>query len=417
VLFAAPVLDPRDQSILGAAVLDADPESLLYPLLRPELLDATTGEIMLARREDDQALFLGPFRPAVSPPSPRVPLSAPGLAMARALAGERYFGEAVDFRGTKVLAMTGHLDEAPWGLVVKVDEAEALTRFRQGVAWQAVVALFLVAGALAMGFGLVRTQRAEREVALASARAQANAELEQRVQERTRQLAEANRDLEAFASSASHDLRAPLRVIDGFARALAEDHGERLDAEGRRILGVVRENARRMAQLIDALLAFSRAGQQELQRATVDMTALVRATYAELRGAEPTEGVELRLAELDPALGDPGLLRQVWANLLSNALKFTRPKGRRTIEVGSRNEALRVVYFVRDNGVGFDMHHAGKLFDVFQRLHGPKEFEGNGIGLALVSRIVSRHGGEVWAEGRPDEGATISFSLPRPNGG
>ena len=240
-----------------------------------------------------------------------------------------------------------------------------------------------------------------------------NAELERRVSERTAQLEEANKELEAFSYSVSHDLRAPLRAIDGFSRMIVEDHGERLEPEGRRLLGVVSANARRMAQLIDDLLRLSRLGRSEMRRTSVDMASLARAAFEEIVEAPEARGrIEFRVGDLPRAEGDPALLMQVWVNLLSNAVKFSAHREWPVIEIEGEGEGPSAVYRVRDNGAGFNMAYSGKLFGVFQRLHAPSEFEGTGVGLALVRRIVLRHGGRVWAEGKVGEGATFFFSLP-----
>ena len=239
------------------------------------------------------------------------------------------------------------------------------------------------------------------------------AEWEQRVNERTAQLESANKELEAFAYSVSHDLRAPLRAIEGFSGIVVEDYGERLDEEGRRLLGVIRANATRMSQLIDDLLVFSRTGRSELKRKRLDMEAMVRSVFAEVVGDPAARArIECKIGELPGAEGDPALVRQVWVNLLSNAVKFSGHEERAEIEVAGAHEGSQSVYHVRDNGVGFDMQYAGKLFGVFQRLHALDQFEGTGIGLALVQRIVARHGGRVWAQGAVGRGATFSFSLP-----
>ncbi len=241
-----------------------------------------------------------------------------------------------------------------------------------------------------------------------------NAELERRVARRTELLTEANRELEAFSYSVSHDLRAPLRAIDGFSRILSEEKGSHLDDEGRRLLGIVSGNARKMGQLIDDLLAFSRSSRAEMRRTRVDMAALARAAFAEARQTVPSgERVELKLSDLPPAQGDPDLLRQVWANLVGNAVKFSALVERPVVEIDGEVEKGRIVYRVRDNGAGFDMAYAHKLFAVFQRLHAPSEFGGTGVGLALVKRILVRHGGDVAAEGAVGRGATFSFWLPQ----
>jgi PAS domain S-box-containing protein len=262
-----------------------------------------------------------------------------------------------------------------------------------------------VTGVVAVLVDVSARVRAEEEVR------RLNAELEVRVERRTEELVAKSKELEAFAYSISHDLRAPLRAIDGFSRMIEEDQAARLDDEGRRLLGVVRFNARRMAQLIDDLLAFSRAGRQDLRRSRVETGELVRSVLGEVLPEAERELSDVRIGDLPPAQADPALLRQVFVNLLSNAVKFTATRPRRRLEISGRLEAGRVVYEVADNGVGFDMRYAGKLFGVFQRLHG-REFEGTGVGLALVERIVARHAGSVAARGEVDQGATFTISLP-----
>ena len=240
-----------------------------------------------------------------------------------------------------------------------------------------------------------------------------NIELEKRVLERTSQLEEANKELEAFSYSVSHDLRAPLRAIDGFSRMIVEDHAGSLDAEGRRLLGVVSANARRMSQLIDDLLRLSRLGRSEIRPTSIDMAALARTAFEEVVEDPGARGrIDFRVGELPRIEGDPALLRQAWINLLSNAVKFSAARERAVVEVEGRVEGRVALFSVKDNGAGFNAAYSAKLFGVFQRLHGPSEFEGTGVGLALVKRIVVRHGGRVWAEGAVGQGATFSFSLP-----
>ena len=240
------------------------------------------------------------------------------------------------------------------------------------------------------------------------------AELEARVRERTAELQAANAELEAFSYSVSHDLRAPLRAVDGYAQMLEEDHAARLDDEGRRLLGVVRGEAGRMGQLIDDLLMLSRTARQALRTVTVDMTALAREALEASRAQYPRTRVEL--AALPPAEGDRNLLRQVWINLIDNALKYSAKSAAPRVEIGGRASGGACEYWVRDNGAGFDPRYAQKLFGVFQRLHAADEFTGTGVGLAIVQRVLARHGGRAWAEGSPGEGATFSFSLPAPGG-
>ncbi|MEX0745027.1 MAG: ATP-binding protein [Phycisphaeraceae bacterium] len=235
-------------------------------------------------------------------------------------------------------------------------------------------------------------------------------QLEIRVRERTAELEAANQELAAFSYSVSHDLRAPLRAVDGYARMMQEDFAERLGEEGRRQLGVVREEARRMGQLIDDLLAFSRAGHQALLAARIDMAELARDVAAELAAEYPQ--AEVQVGDLPPAAADPALLRQVWLNLIGNALKYSARERAPRVEIGGRADGAQAEYWVQDNGAGYDERYAHKLFGVFQRLHGAHEFPGTGVGLAIVQRVVARHGGRVWAAGKPGAGARFSFALP-----
>ena len=227
---------------------------------------------------------------------------------------------------------------------------------------------------------------------------------------RARQLEDMNKELESFSYSVSHDLRAPLRAVDGFARMLEEDYAERLDAEGRRLLGVVRASSRQMGQLIDDLLAFSRLGRQAIARGRVDMRRLVDEVIAEMRARFPTTKIEI--GPLPHAEGDGALLRQVWINLIGNALKYSAKAPEPTVSIRGEARDGENVYRVQDNGAGFDMRYRDKLFGVFQRLHRADEFEGTGVGLAIVQRIVARHGGRVDAEAKLGQGATFSFALP-----
>jgi len=236
-----------------------------------------------------------------------------------------------------------------------------------------------------------------------------NCQLKQKIAD----LEAANQDMEAFSYSVSHDLRAPLRAIAGYARMFREDHGHRLDQESLRLLTVISDNARLMGTLIEDILAFARLGRQEIKKTVIDMTALSQTVCTELKGWEREREVRLTLKEMPPAYGDQTLIRQVLVNLLTNALKFTGPKADAAIALKGWSTGDETVYSVTDNGVGFDMKYVDKLFNVFQRLHLSSEFEGTGVGLAIVQKIIHRHGGRVWAEGQVNQGATFYFSLPR----
>jgi len=229
---------------------------------------------------------------------------------------------------------------------------------------------------------------------------------------RAQQLEATNQELESFSYSVSHDLRSPLRAIYGFSRILEEDHAQQLDDEGMRLLGVIRSNTQRMARLIDDLLAFSRLGRQALTTTEINMTALAREAWNQLCDGDPAAHPRLTMGALPAAVGDPVVLRQVWTNLLSNAIKYSGKREQAAVEVSARAENGQVTYCVSDNGVGFDMRYSDKLFGVFQRLHSQDEFPGTGVGLAIVKRVINRHGGRVWAHSVLGEGAQFYFTLP-----
>ena len=235
--------------------------------------------------------------------------------------------------------------------------------------------------------------------------------LEEHIAERTAELTRTIAELEAFSYSVSHDLRAPLRAINGYAAIIQEEHAGAIDAEGRELLARIARNAANMGELIDGLLDFSRLARCDADSSEVDMTALAAQTKDELV-REHGASVEIVIDELPRASGNEAMLRQVWTNLLSNAIKFSRPRAHPRVEVRGEAHVDEIVYSVRDNGVGFDITYAGKLFGVFSRLHSAREFPGVGVGLAIVRRVVQRHGGRVWADSRAGEGSTFCFSLP-----
>ena len=252
-------------------------------------------------------------------------------------------------------------------------------------------------------------KRAEAEIRML------NSDLERRVEQRTAELQSANKEMEAFSYSVSHDLRAPLRGMDGFSRIVQKKYGPKLDDDGRRMLDLIRDGAQRMGRLIDDLLAFSRLGRQPMEPEAIDMHAMAQSVFDELAATDPGRKLRFTLHPIPPACGTQAIIRQVWVNLISNAIKFTAGREVGVIEIGVRpGDDGAQNYYVMDNGAGFDMRQVKRLFGVFQRLHAVDEFDGTGVGLALVQRIVQRHGGRVWAEGEVDRGATFSFTLPNP---
>jgi hypothetical protein len=227
-----------------------------------------------------------------------------------------------------------------------------------------------------------------------------------------RELEVANRELEAFSGSVSHDLRAPLRTIDGLLRVVQEDFGAAVPPEACRHIEAVSAQASRMSELIEDLLRLSRLRREPLRKQPVDMRVLVQKVAGELRAAETARQLDIRIGELPPVEADPSLLRQVWVNLVANALKFTRRREHALIEIAGEARAGDRLYSIRDNGAGFDPRRAERLFGIFQRLHAAKDFEGTGVGLSIARRIIERHGGSIWAEAEPDRGAAFHFTLP-----
>lgn len=242
----------------------------------------------------------------------------------------------------------------------------------------------------------------------------ASAETETRLDQAMKEMRAAQAELDSFAYAVAHDLRAPLRAIDGFSRALIEDFADTLQPEAARLLGIVRRNSVRMGRLMDDLLAFSRLSRQPLEKRRIDPAAIVRRIVDDGSAAWANRDVAIELGPMPACTADPTLVTRLYASLIDNALKFTSAAAKTRIGIGHRVEDGRAAYFVADNGVGFDMAHAGKLFGVFQRLHRAEDFDGTGVGLATAQRIVHRHGGEIWAKASPGAGATFFFTLGEP---
>ncbi|MCL5024399.1 MAG: response regulator [Nitrospirae bacterium] len=262
----------------------------------------------------------------------------------------------------------------------------------------------------------VLNQQLHSEIAERRRREEEVRKLNEDLRSRALQLEEANKDLEGFSYSVSHDLKAPLRAINGFSQILVEEYAGKLDDECRGLLNTIGENAKKMSRLIDDILAFSRAGRKEILMSVIDAGAMLNTLIGEMAPSYSGRTVRFELKELPPLVGDAATVQQVFFNLIANAIKFTRPREVALIEIGGEVKRNEVVYHVRDNGVGFPHEYSDKLFGVFQRLHSSGEFEGTGIGLAIVKRVINKLGGRVWAESRVNEGATFYFSLPRAAG-
>ncbi len=396
----------------AVVVFRMNPHAALYPALGRWPVPSTTSETLLMRREGDSLRWLSPRHS-----SHEQPLTATRHIMDPALfrgpPGEAIsLGSVPDYRGVTVQLVVIRVPDSPWFMLCKtdIDEMYPLLEY---FAWVTVIIVLLVLVLAAVVMLLLVRRREERMRAHEREEIRRlNAELEQRVRERTAQLEESNRELEAFSYTVSHDLRAPLRAIDGFARIIDEDFHDTLPSESLRYLDIIRTNTHRMGTLIEDLLGFSRVGRTTLRPAHVDMQELVADVANELLGGVPPSRVDLRMSVLPPAWGDHALLRMVWTNLLQNAIKFTAHRDIARIDISGTSADSMSTYTISDNGAGFDMRHIDKLFGVFQRLHSAEVFDGTGVGLAIVHRIVTRHGGRIEAHGTPDVGATFTFTLP-----
>lgn len=450
-----------DDNLIGILLIESDANNIValisdYSGLRK------TGETLLGRKTIDgqHALYLTPLRFDQNAALIRkVSLSNQSNPLARALLeNQKVFTTAIDYRGQEVLASTNYIDKTGWGLVVKIDKAEAFAATHELIKYIVIITLTLMllvawvsfafakiistpiveltktahdinegdlnqravirsndeVGELASAFNnmtdnLIRTQY---DLAKTNKELQSHREhLEEMVSQRTLELQEKNRELESFAYSVSHDLRSPLRAIDGFSRILAEDYANVLDDEGKANFTRIRHASQRMGNLIDDLLELSRINRSEILKEKIDLSAKVLATIARLDGTPNGRKVDFVVQPNVFVFGDDTLMDVVVANLIGNAWKYTAKTSRAKIEFGEIKNNGESVYFVRDNGIGFDMKYANKLFGAFQRLVGYDEYPGTGIGLATVLRVINRHGGRIWAEGELNKGASFYFTV------
>ncbi|TAN51352.1 MAG: hypothetical protein EPN26_09170, partial [Rhodospirillales bacterium] len=299
----------------------------------------------------------------------------------------------------------------PLYVVVGRATGEYMARWRDQTVKTVLLALLFCFATLLSSWLIYRDIGARKQ-AEAAVR-QLNAELEQRVARRTAQLEALNKELEEFSYSMSHDMRTPLRALDGFSKILLEEHDAGLNTEGKRLLKVLRDNAQRMGRMIDDILRYLGIGRQRMELGPVDMVALTAEIFANLQAAHPARRLRLESGPLPPAWGDRDMLGEALRNILSNAVKFSPTDGEVLIEVRGSTEEKENVYSIRDHGIGFDMRYADKLFRVFERVHPTGQYEGSGVGLAIVKRIVTRHAGRVWAQGKVGEGATFFLALPK----
>jgi len=394
---------------LGAIIITINPEDYLYPLVSAWPVPRKTAETLLIRPENGQALYLNPLRfSADAALNLQVSLAAKEILAVQAVMGQTGIVEGTDYRGRQVIGSLNQVDGTPWYMVSKIDADEFFTPIRQ----RRERAVFTTTALLFISFAVLIIIWRSQQLRYLKTVGSINTELERRVEERTAQLEAANKELEAFAYSVSHDLRAPLRAMSGFSEFLLEDYSPLLDEKGKHYIERIQAASNRMGELIDDLLILSRATRSELTFEQVDISKLASGILSGLKETEPERPVQ---AEVEAGLtvrGDQKLLSLALENLLSNAWKFSSLQPQAKIEVGSTNEGHNKSFFIRDNGVGFDMAYSDKLHIPFQRLHRTDEFPGTGIGLSIVSRIIERHGGELWAESEVDKGATFYFTLP-----
>lgn len=441
-MFAVAPLRDFKENFIGEVIMEIDMDPI-YGFIQDSTGLGKTGEALIVKKEGNDALFLSPLR---RDPDAALRKKAPfnqmrAFAAQMAAQGKSGSGLAADYGGVEILAAWRYIPSLRWGLVAKIDTSEAfapVVRLRNislgigalilclGVAAALLISKSLSAPILALQKGAetissgnlqykVGTNAGDEVGQLSRAfdrMTESLVAITTELKQKATDLETANKELESFSYSVSHDLRAPLRHITGFVELLQAEAGEHMDEKGRRYMKTIAASARKMGLLIDDLLAFSRIGRSDMRMRVVSVEKLVKEAIAELGPEIKDRDISWKIGPLPEVYGDPSLLRLVLVNLVSNAVKFTATRQRALIEIGCIPNEDERVFFVRDNGVGFDMKYYEKLFGVFQRLHRQEEFEGTGIGLANVRRIIARHRGRTWAEGSIDGGSTFYFALP-----
>ncbi|MBI3359478.1 MAG: HAMP domain-containing protein, partial [Nitrospirae bacterium] len=435
---ASPII--KEGAVIGVVALQLSNKEV-YQLVLDYTGLGQTGETIIGSAVQNKAVFVTPVRhdPHAAFRRSVTIGSVLDIPLQEAAQAKKRHGITVDYRGKPVLAAWRYLPSPRWGMVIKIDTDEAFAPIHNlknvSLIISLIVVILVIIAALLISKSfsdpIVKLTRATGLIAAGDLTHRANIQstdeigelamsfntmavnIEERVAERTAELSAANRELEAFTYTVSHDLRAPVRALLGFSTLLVKEHADSFNADGRRLLSVLQEESSRIGNLIDDLLDFSRLGHSELKRFHIDMNILVRTVVDQLRALEPQRSLTVSILDLPPLIGDPALLRQVFINLIGNAFKYTGKNQETAVTIGAQLDPKECIYFVADNGVGFDMRYAAKLFRVFERLHTTSEFPGNGVGLAIVQRIIQRHGGRVWAESKLGAGATFYVALPK----
>ncbi len=411
-----PILDEKDtHRVLAVLLLGIDPETFLYPFIQRWPLLNRTAETLLVRKEGNDVLFLNELKfKNDAALKLRIPLSDIFVPAVKAVLGATGIVEGIDYRGVKVVASVRAIPDSPWFLVSRMDSSEVYESLRSGIRNITGLVIIFVFFQIAVAAFFLKEQKIRFLRGKEEILRKTNQELEGRISQRTAALTLAMEEMEAFSYSVAHDLKAPLRAIAGFANILTEDYAPKLDENGQRVIGVINENVRKMGQLIEDLLKLAHLVRVEMNFVDTDIMMLVESLCHELREDFPRDRtIEVSVKPLPSARADLVLARQILTNLISNAMKFSAHQEKATIEIGGYDKDGECVYYVKDNGAGFDMKYEGKLFGIFQRFHAQDEFEGTGIGLAIVRSAVRRLGGRVWAEARVGQGATFYFTLPK----